>query len=273
MVNILDRIQFKYREFSDKEKNIADYILENSKDIKNVNIKELATLTNTSAPTITRFCKKISCESFSSMKVALSSIIGAGKDEIEDELLNNVHLYYKEVIEKTKNLIDSDKVYATVDQIKKANRIFIYGVGNSGLTGDEFKLRLLRMGFNVNSISDTHMMLINSSIASKGDIVIGLSVSGETEEIYQALKLGKKNGAKIITITADESSKMSKISDINLLTYNSLFLNKAKFINSQFSTIYAIDIISTVLLMNKNYENKMKITVDALIESVENHVK
>ncbi|GKZ06735.1 MurR/RpiR family transcriptional regulator [Paraclostridium bifermentans] len=57
-MNIICEIQQKYNNFSDKEKDIADYILNQSDMIKNINITELAKLIGTSGSTITRFSKK-----------------------------------------------------------------------------------------------------------------------------------------------------------------------------------------------------------------------
>ena len=54
-MNIICEIQQKYNNFSDKEKAIADYILNQPDMIKNINITELAKIIGTSGATITRF--------------------------------------------------------------------------------------------------------------------------------------------------------------------------------------------------------------------------
>lgn len=94
--------------------------------------------------------------------------------------------------------------------------------------------RLLRMGFNVHCISDRHMMIINSSITSPQDLVIGLSLSGETKEVVDALRIAKKNGAQTACITSLDTSPIIQYSDLVLKVYNTRFLGQKKFINSQF---------------------------------------
>ena len=128
--------------------------------------------------------------------------------------------------------------------------------------------RLLRMGFNVHCISDSHMMIINSSIASKDDLVIGISISGETSEVVNALRISKKNGAKVVSITSFENSSITKYSDINFTVYNAKFVDKERFINSQFSIMYLFDLISMVLLRDETLSNKMQITIDAILKGV-----
>ena len=71
-MNIICEIQQKYNNFSDKEKAIANYILHQPDMIKNINIIELAKITGTSSSTITRFSKKIGCDSFVEMKMQIN---------------------------------------------------------------------------------------------------------------------------------------------------------------------------------------------------------
>ena len=72
-MDILCEIQNKYTQFSEKEKAIADYILQYGDKIKNINITDLAREIGTSGSTITRFSKKIGCDNFVDMKIKLSS--------------------------------------------------------------------------------------------------------------------------------------------------------------------------------------------------------
>lgn len=265
-MEILCEIQKRYNEFSDKEKAIADYIMQYKEVIKNANITDLAKRIGTSSSTITRFAKKIGCESFVDLKIKLSATKIESDNVEQDGVFSYVYQYYNEAIERTKYLIDKEAILNIVKEIKTARNIYIYGVGSSGLTGDELMQRLLRMGFNTLSISDSHMMIINSSIVSEKDLVIGLSISGETEEVVQALRICKENKAKVIAITSFEGSAITKYSDINLMVYNPKFIDKDRFINSQFSVMYVLDLISTVLLRDKKLREKMQITIDAIIK-------
>lgn len=265
-MDILREIQKIYGTFSLKEKDIADYIMNKSEEIKNINIVDFANEVNVSSSTITRFSKKIGCESFVDMKMKLNSVKHAEKvsNEEEDGIFSYVYNYYNEVIERTKCLIDKESIFKIVNDIKKAKKIYIYGVGSSGFTANEMMQRLLRMGFNVQGITDSHMMIINSSIVSEDDLVIGISIAGETMEVVKALSICNKNSAKIYSITSIENSSITDYSDTNLLVYNSSFVDKGSFINSQFSVMYLVDLISMVLLKDTELSSKMQITINAI---------
>lgn len=268
-MDILYEIQNKYNSFSDKEKSIASYILQQSENINNINITKLATITGTSGATITRFCKKIDCDSFVDMKFKINSLKKVKEvEEDDDGILSHIYSYYNKVIEKTKKSISMEQILNVVKEIEQANKIYIYGVGSSGLTASEMMQRLLRMGLNVYSITDSHMMIINSAIASEKDLVIGISVSGETQEVVNALKISKNNGARIVTITSFPDSQVAKLGDINFLVYNTLFVDNKRFINSQFAIMYLLDLISMVLLEEEDFNNNMKTTIAAITKEL-----
>ncbi|NME63629.1 transcriptional regulator, RpiR family [Clostridium cadaveris] len=264
-MNVLCEIQKNYTLFSEKERDIADYILQSNDQIKNINITDLSKAIGVSNATITRFSKKIGCKSFVDMKIQLSAASTRVEDLKDEGVFSDIYSFYKSTIDMTNHLIDKEMIFKFVKEIKNAKRIYICGVGSSGFTASEFALRLLRMGFNVSSITDSHMMIINSSILSKEDLIVGISLSGETNEVVQSLRIGKANGATSVAMTSFENSSIAMYSDMNFILYNSGFIDKERFVNSQFSAMYVVDLICSVLLRDKELKDKMQLTVDTII--------
>ena len=268
-MNIIELIQFKYLDFSAKEQKIADYILENSKCIENININIFAKNCNVSTATVTRFCKKIDCQSFANFKISLSSINNNIPRPIQKkDALHSVHSFYKNMIESTKTFVHMNDLINLCKRIKKANRICLYGIGSSGLSCSEFMLRLVRMGFNCQAITDSHLMLINSSLLTKEDLVIAISSSGETEEVVNSVKLARKNNCFVSSITSFPNSTLSLNSDAFVITPDSTILTKNYFLNNQFSNIYILDVLTTLLLEEKNLREKMDITVNTILKLI-----
>ncbi|MGB3160322.1 MurR/RpiR family transcriptional regulator [Carnobacterium sp.] len=268
-MDILEEIQKQFVYFSLKEKKVATYILKKGKEIKNMNITELAKVTETSTSTITRFCKKINCENFVDMKIKISSIYQEENKNHGLNIFDDVYSFYDKVIKNTIKNMNREKIEEVVALIKTAHRIFIYGVGSSGLTAIEMTQRLLRMGLNVSSITDSHMMLINSSVATEKDLVIGISTSGNTQEVVDALRMSKKNHGTIVSITSLSNSAITKTSDISLYVYNSSFVDDQRFVNSQFAIIYLMDVISMMLLADQTLNYKMNKTIEAILKDKE----
>ncbi|MDT2746152.1 MurR/RpiR family transcriptional regulator [Vagococcus fluvialis] len=261
-MTILEEIQNKFPTFSEKEKRIATYLLKNNDVISNINISTLAKETETSPATITRFAKKLNQDGFVDLKIQLSML--KNNRNMNEDLHSEVYHFYTKVIENTEKIVKKSDLEIAVNSIKLAPRIFIFGVGSSGLTALELTQRLLRMGLNVISTTDSHMMLITSAMAMKNDLVIGISASGETVEVNDAVMHAKENGANVLSITCFPESTLSKISDTSLIAYSSVFVDNKRFVNSQFAIMYQIDVISTMLLEDEKLNERMSQTIKVI---------
>ncbi|MDK8502433.1 MurR/RpiR family transcriptional regulator [Aerococcus sp. UMB1112A] len=261
-MDVLMKIQKEYLNLASKEKKVADYILRYSDSIKNMNIKELAEKTGTSPSTITRFIRKIDLISYSDMKIDLQSADSQKIPEYTDSIIDDVFLYYQNVIKNTQRLINIQEIEAFADMISDAPKVILIGASNSGVTADIFRVRLMRMGIEAISYSDPMWMEMNAGISNANDLYIVLSNSGTTQCIIDTMKRAKLRGCKIISITSYSENPIGEMSDLALYVYNTRFVNNEKFTNSQFSMVYLIDVLTTYLLENDNYRLKMLRTRD-----------
>ncbi len=96
-----------------------------------------------------------------------------------------------------------------VDTIISARKIFIYGVGRSGLIAKAFAIRLVQMGLEVFFVGETV-----TPIVEEGNLVIIVSYTGETMSAIQTANIVRRVGAKVITITASPHSKLAAASNL-----------------------------------------------------------
>ena len=97
------------------------------------------------------------------------------------------------------------KLTALLDQ---ASRIFVSGAGRSGLIGRFFAMRLMHSGYNVSVVGE----IVTPSI-KKGDLLLIISGSGETEQLVAFTKRAREVGAKIILISAKSDSTIGDMAD------------------------------------------------------------
>ncbi|NBS15938.1 MAG: 6-phospho-3-hexuloisomerase [Gammaproteobacteria bacterium] len=115
------------------------------------------------------------------------------------------------IIEKIGSILDAtDQNYdqqltAMVDQ---ATRIFIAGAGRSALVARFFAMRLMHGGYNVFVVGE----IVTPSL-SKGDLLIVISGSGETETMIAFAKRAKELGGKLVLISSRTSSTLGDMSD------------------------------------------------------------
>jgi len=122
-LNPLIAIQKNYLNFSKNEKVIANYILQNSPEINNMKITELANRTSTSISTITRFVKKIGCKSYSDMKVNIGHHLINTVPKQKDDILSEVFTFYQTVIKNTQQMIDQSLIKQFIS-FKKAGTYY-----------------------------------------------------------------------------------------------------------------------------------------------------
>lgn len=58
-----------------------------------------------------------------------------------------------------------------------------------------------------------------SSMAKQDDVIMAFSNSDSNKELIDAIKIGIKNGVKVISITGNAKSPISRVSDIVLVSY------------------------------------------------------
>ncbi|MBV4426299.1 SIS domain-containing protein [Clostridium tyrobutyricum] len=56
-------------------------------------------------------------------------------------------------------------------------------------------------------------------MAKQDDVIMAFSNSDSNKELIDAIKIGIKNGVKVISITGNAKSPISKVSDIVLVSY------------------------------------------------------
>ncbi|MEK3731989.1 MULTISPECIES: MurR/RpiR family transcriptional regulator [Paenibacillus] len=261
-LSIMDELQLQYRNLSQKEKEIADYVILHKNSIQNINIRELAELTRSSTATVTRFCRKINCESFVDFKIRLGREIEKPVDDSSS--FSKVRNLYNDIVNSTADLIQQESIEQIAALIKGAHRVQVYGLGSSGLSALEFKYRLMRMNISIDAITDSHLMIMSASLLSENDLIIGLSNSGRTQEVIDAMAVGKKNGARTVSITNYDHTPLTDISDVSLFTPSRNRAGDEHFINSQLAIIYVLDVITMLLLDDPELLHNRENTLQAL---------
>jgi len=77
----------------------------------------------------------------------------------------------------------------------------------------------------------------------KNKLVIGLSLSGETEEVLYLLKESYKRGARTVLITASDKESFRKFCTEVVLVPSMKYMNAGNVISPQFSILVIIDVL------------------------------
>jgi arabinose-5-phosphate isomerase len=112
------------------------------------------------------------------------------------------------------NRID-ERFEQAVDMILDSKgRVVVTGMGKSGLIGKKIAATLASTGTPALFLHPAEGIHGDLGMVTRGDTVIALSNSGETEEIARMLPSLKRLGIKIIALTGNADSTLAKNSDV-----------------------------------------------------------
>lgn len=270
------RIEQIYLSLRDSEKKVCDYIKQNYETIIHLTITELAEKCGTSESTVVRLCKNLGYRGFQDMKINLAQDTIKPSHQIYEELeLNdNIETIKNKVFNaEIQGLYDTLEVLKTedfkkaVDMILNAKRIEFYGVGGSGPVIFDAQHKFLKIGYKAFASVDNNLQVMSASLLQKGDLVIGISHSGESKDIIEAFKIARGNGASTLAITNFNKSSILKVSDVVLYTASKETAFKSDAMTSRIAELAIIDsLFISVAFKNydKSYECILK-TRDATV--------
>ena len=97
-------------------------------------------------------------------------------------------------------------------------KVVVTGVGKSGIIAQKIAATMVSTGTPAMFLHSADGMHGDVGIIQKGDVVLAIGKSGESEELNTILPVARKIGAKIISITAQLKSTMARHSDLVLHT-------------------------------------------------------
>ena len=273
MNKTLINIKALYDEMGKSEKKIADWVMLHPNEILPISISELAEKSSSSEATIVRFSRRLGFTGFQDFKISFANYSGADpvnphidKSDSCMDIFSKVSGDIYTSLEKTKISIDKDALESASKAISAANKVVIFGLGNSASIALDAAHKFMRAGLNVYSYSDNHMQAIAASHLGKNDVAIGISHSGSSVDVVEALRTAQQNGAVTISISGVFKSPITNVSDINLITVADETKYSILALNSRIVQLAIIDTLyfSIILKRDKKSIDAIKATENAL---------
>jgi arabinose-5-phosphate isomerase len=100
--------------------------------------------------------------------------------------------------------------------LKSKGRIVVTGMGKSGIIGQKIAATLSSTGTPSLFLNPAEALHGDVGKVTRGDIVLAISNSGETEELKTLLPVLRKIGCRIILFTGNASSSLGRLGDVVL---------------------------------------------------------
>ncbi|MEZ5344006.1 MAG: KpsF/GutQ family sugar-phosphate isomerase [Pyrinomonadaceae bacterium] len=122
-----------------------------------------------------------------------------------------------DAIEIAADRLDREAVENALDLLSRCeNKIIVLGVGKSGVIAQKISQTLTSTGTVAVFVHPSDALHGSLGVISRGDVVVALSNSGETEEILMLLPALKNREIRIISIVGNINSTLARKSDVVL---------------------------------------------------------
>ena len=108
--------------------------------------------------------------------------------------------------------VDSAERNDFINRLTVCKRVFIFGVGRSGLIGQAFSVRLVQLGFTVYFVGD-----MTTPVPREDDLTVLVSNTGMTMSVVRTAEIARRIGSHVISVTSNIGSDLALASDSTIL--------------------------------------------------------
>lgn len=260
MESVIHKIRNLYSFMGPAEKKIADYILADTQGIVNCSVTELAEKCSCGDATVVRFSRRIGFDGFQALKIGIAGEVGStssvGSEITKDDSCFDI--FKKRMsdialsLQSTEGVLNEQSLEKAAKTIMNARRIAVFGLGNSAAIAMDAAHKFLRLGLDAQSCTDNHMQAIIASHLDRQSVAIGISHSGSSKDIVEALKLSKIGGATTISVTNFTPSPIIEASDITLFTQSEETKHSMLGMSSRIAQLTIFDAIYTYIVVHSD---------------------
>ncbi|MEJ1181031.1 MULTISPECIES: MurR/RpiR family transcriptional regulator [unclassified Pseudarthrobacter] len=234
---LLHRISGRLPYLPPSLRQVAEAVLKSPELAQTMTISELAVAAGVGESTVSRFVKELGIDGYKSMLLGLaeatfiskaatsahtadSEVVyeGVNRSDTAAEIAGKVERSSVQSLRRTGQRQDVEAIQRAVDLIDASNTVIFCCMGSSSIAAEEAVMRFTRAGKKCMLYRDTTIQVMLAAIIEPGDLLIGISDSGRSTPILDAMHLAQQRGAPTIAITGAEGSPLRDYSDVVLYT-------------------------------------------------------
>jgi RpiR family carbohydrate utilization transcriptional regulator len=223
----LVRVRGVYETLPRSERKVADYVLNHADQVIHSSVTDLAQTLEVSESTVVRFCQRIGYQGYPEFKILLARDLGTPFQDTYDTLdpSDDVTTIVRKTVQisiqalnDTLAVLDPNNVKDVVDFLINAHHVFLFGCGGSGGAAQIAYQKMLRLGLPCSVCIDPHTQTLLSGTATEQDVVIGISYSGNNEDVVRAMRVAQERRARTVALTNYPTSPVVRMANVTLLT-------------------------------------------------------
>jgi DNA-binding MurR/RpiR family transcriptional regulator len=213
---------------------------------------------------VVRFCQALGYKGYYELKIALARELIISPQQIYEEIsLNDTVTTIKNkvfqsnilALQDTIKILNDRELERAVEVIANTKMVVFYGMATSAAVALDSAHKFLRINIRSVSYSDTHMQVISAALLGKGDVAIGISHSGSSKDVVDALRIARQNGATTICITHHTKSPITKVADIKLYTAARETALRSDAMTSRIAQLSILDVLYVSVALRRHDES------------------
>jgi len=210
---------------------VATVVLQDTANAVGMSVTELAERAETSEASVIRLCKRIGVKGYAHLRLALAEELGeqnssgetqfTGEIQPDDTLelaVRKIAYYSAKAVRETARFVSMEALRGAVQAVSHAPRTHLFGAGASRLAADDLQQKLVRVGRVAFSWPDVHGAMTGAALIRPGDVAIGISHSGRTQDTLDFLGLASSAGGITVAITSFGESPLAQMAHLVLCT-------------------------------------------------------
>jgi RpiR family carbohydrate utilization transcriptional regulator len=259
----LIRLRGLYPSLKAALRKVADLIMDKPEMAIYSSVNEVAAAASVSEATVMRFCRTLGFRGFQDFKIALAremvSPLQRLHEEVEegddpDSIVRKVFQANINALQDTLDVLNMKAMEEAAHAMLAARQILLIGVGTSGPIVTDAANKFFRLGLKVVAHTDAHLMMMAAALLSPEDVVIAVSHSGSTRDPVESAKVGQDAGAKVICITNNSLSPLTRVADIVLVTASRETRFRQEAMASRLCQTSIIDSLYTLIALARREE-------------------
>lgn len=225
--NTLERLSRVRKTLRRSEQTAAQYILRLPDRVALLPLRKLALECGVSEATILRLCQALGFSGYQDFKLSLiPQLLDRGRSLREDvgsidgkgQWLHALGAGLCRSVQASLKGLDGKGLHRAAHLVKTASRILVAGLGGSAGVCYILADCLTGMGYLAVSCHDPSYLQVLPGSLREGDLVIGISHSGETAEIATLLERAGQARASTVAVTNYEQSPVDRAAGLTLFT-------------------------------------------------------
>ncbi|GFI09177.1 HTH-type transcriptional regulator HexR [Lachnospiraceae bacterium] len=243
LFSVMSRIEGMSNQFTKTDWKVVQYIKNNTEDFISCSAQNLAKQIGVSDASIIRFAQKVGFSGLNEFKFMLQNELNKEQTIINQNSYTSLLQEYNLLAETLFKFTKPEYVDMLRERMLKAKRIYIAGMDLNKNTAEIIGHKFTLLGLDVRVIDNYDTLKLFSSLATKEDVFIVLTLSGAHRILARAISKIVENDSFIVLVSNYESSLCSAYADLTFLIPKTNMLANHDTITREIFILMLFDII------------------------------